>query len=516
MSFKKQVLMVGLLFLFSGILNDSRCDTNWPPEGKGKRFEVTRDTGISSVGREKNGNCGGSWKVKLKGQQEFVLFDIDPKDLRGKIITGAVLYFNTSASKSAAILRTGVSSVAGRWEEGFLFRYLPLPGASCFNQAGYKVQDWAYPGSSLMDVVFGHGHTLWGFANASRPDSNGWQEIAVSPDVVAARVAGLSYGFCAADEVGSEWQWKNQQFSYSLFPNRYVYSSEHFNKKPWMKIWTNGEDHIRPDRVSILGYSNEGLPPGEALVEWVTPTDKGGGKTLGFNVMYKIGGAVKEMPRYLIPMAGLVGETVLMHIQDLNLPPGKQIELVIRGVDSAGNEGDASVVMIKTAFLKNNSIMEELQYGSISNKRINSDQGNETYAIVDLLDKINPVTGEPITPRPKGYQWANHLFNRTKKKIKLQSARNETVCFQVNAKKQIDRTKAELIFPAFPGLKTKVLKAVYVYPKNGKAPCPVPDPLVPLKGQEFNLQKNGSFVCELFVPHDTGWDKIWKAVNLER
>ncbi|HAR34143.1 MAG TPA: hypothetical protein DCR95_08665 [Desulfobacter sp.] len=159
-SFKKQVLMVGLLFLFSGILNESRCDDNWPPEGKGKRFEVTRDTGISSVGREKNGNCGGSWKVKLKGQQEFVLFDIDPKDLRGKIITGAVLYFNTSASKSAPILRTGVSSVAGRWEEGFLFRYLPLPGASCFNQAGYKVQDWAYPGSSLMDVVFGHGHTL--------------------------------------------------------------------------------------------------------------------------------------------------------------------------------------------------------------------------------------------------------------------------------------------------------------------------------------------------------------------
>lgn len=53
MLFKKQVLMVGLLFLFLGILNESRCDANWPPEGNGKRYEVTRDTGISSVGREK-------------------------------------------------------------------------------------------------------------------------------------------------------------------------------------------------------------------------------------------------------------------------------------------------------------------------------------------------------------------------------------------------------------------------------------------------------------------------------
>ena len=494
--------MVGLLFLFLGILNESRCDANWPPEGNGKRYEVTRDTGISSVGREKNGNCGASWKLKLKGQQEFILFDIDPSDLRGKLITGAVVYFNTSASPKAPILRTGVSSVAGRWREGFLFCYLPLPGASCFNQAGYKVRDWAYPGSSLMDVVFSHGHTLWGFANASRPDDNGWQEISVSPDVVAARVAGLSYGFCAADEVGSEWRWKNQQFSYFLYPNRYVYSSEHFNKKPWMKIWTNGEDHIGPDRVSILGYFIEGLPPGEALVKWVTPADKGGGRTLGFNVRYKIDRVVKEMPRYLIPMAGQVGETVSMHIQDLNLPPGKQIELLIRGVDSAGNEGDASVVTIKTAPLKKNSIMEDFQYGSISKKRIDSDVWNETYAIVDLLDKINPVTGEPITPRPAGYQWANHLFNRTKKKIKLQSARNETVCFQVNVKKVVDKAQAELIFPAFPELKAKVLKAGYVDTRNGEAPCPLPDPLIPLKGQEFNLQKNGSFVCELFVPHD--------------
>ena len=494
--------MVGLLFLFFGILNESRCDSNWPPEGKGKRYEVTRDTGISSVGREKNGNCGGSWKLKLKGQQEFILFDINPNDLRGKIITGAVLYFNTSASPKALILRTGVSSVAGRWREGFLFCYLPLPGASCFNQAGYKVWDWAYPGSSLMDVVFGHGHTLWGFANASRPDGNGWQEIAVSPDVVAARVAGLSYGFCAADEVGSEWRWKNQRFSYLLFPNRYVYSSEHLNKKPWMKIWTNGEDHIQPDRVSILGYSNERLRPGEALVEWVTPADKGGGKTLGFNIMYKICGAVKEMPRYLIPMAGQVGETVLMHIQDLNLPPGKQIDLLIRGVDSAGNEGDTSVVTIKTAPLKNNLIMEDFQYYSNSNKRIDSDQRDESYAIVDLLDKINPVTGKSITPRPAGYQWANHLFNGIEKKIKLQSARNETVCFQINVKKEAAIVKADLIFPAFPELKTRMLKAVYVNPENSEAPYPLPDPLLPLKGQSFTLQKNGSFICELFVPHD--------------
>src|SRR4051812_42459693 len=48
------------------------------------RVEVTRDVWISSYPSEREGNNGGSPKLKLKGHQEFFLTDFDPASLRGK------------------------------------------------------------------------------------------------------------------------------------------------------------------------------------------------------------------------------------------------------------------------------------------------------------------------------------------------------------------------------------------------------------------------------------------------
>lgn len=51
------------------------------------------------------------------------------------------------------------------------------------------------------DVVFGRGHTRWKFTDTSATDAGGWQTVLVDPDVVAARVVGLSFGFCLWDVV---------------------------------------------------------------------------------------------------------------------------------------------------------------------------------------------------------------------------------------------------------------------------------------------------------------------------
>ena len=362
----------------------------WPPEGKSKRYEVIRDTGISSVGREKKGNTGGAGKLKLKGPQEYILLDIDPASLKGKIITGALLHVCSYSPETSPLLRVGISTLANPWKEGRFFWYLPQPGSSCFNQAFLKKTNWAYPGSTLMDVVFGKGHTIWKFAEASKPEPDGWQSIAIDPGVVAARVAQLSQGFCLSDEVGSEWSNKDGAFAYFLFPNRFLYSRETSKKKPWIEIWTNGEDNVPPDPIKSIKLSTAGLSPGQALIKWNTPLDHGGGKTLGFNVAYKIKNKEKKVPRYLIPMARGAGEEVVMHLQDLSLRPGQKIDLIIRPVDSSGNIGSSFIKTITTA----------------SNQK----------SVPPVKSDINPFPQSSTLPEVNGVK-ISYLFSVDKKRV---------------------------------------------------------------------------------------------------
>jgi hypothetical protein len=72
-------------------------------------------------------------------------------------------------------------------------------------------------GSTLMDVVFGRGHIIWKFAECEAPDADGWQICAVDADVIAAKAAGLSEGFCLFDEIGHEWSLKKENSNIDIF-----------------------------------------------------------------------------------------------------------------------------------------------------------------------------------------------------------------------------------------------------------------------------------------------------------
>ena len=106
-----------------------------------------------------------------------------------------------------------------------------------------------------------------------------------------------------------------------------------------MEVWTGGTDRQAPDPVGPIVVHTGGLPAGEALCTWDTPEDHGGGKTLGFHAAYEKNGKTYPVPRYLIPMARMPGQSVRMHLQDLDLAPGERIILQIQPVDSAGNVG---------------------------------------------------------------------------------------------------------------------------------------------------------------------------------
>lgn len=475
---------------------------------------IIRDTSLSSVGDEKDGNNGGAKRLKLKGIQEFALIDIDPTPLRGKQITGALLHLRSSSPKDAPLGRVGVSTLSTEWIEGNSSNYGIQEGSSSFNQARHQKEDWAYPGSTLMDVVFGHGHSLWRFADCSQPDSEGWQACAVEPDVIAARAAGLSYGFALSDEVGNTWSNRNGKFTYSFFPNRLFYSREQKESSPWLEVWTDGEDHTPPDPVQSVKVDNANLPAGEAMVHWKSPTDHGGGRTLGFLVSYIKGNEERRVPRHLIPMAENAGGEVIMHLRDLSLEPGETLWLTIRPVDNAGNIGKPFTGKVVISAGERFPGLPPIDLQSFSAEKGLPEVGGLKIAVVDLVDKIDPANGRMIPARAEGYKGGNHIFCGGKRVVRLQSARNETIAFQLNLEGVVPKVNVQFMFDQNQKLKPKIFQFAYVVAPSskGKEKVFLPDPLlevtgpvsIPSTGGQVRVpnQQNLSLICEVYVPHE--------------
>jgi len=490
------------------------AEVGWPPKGSAIRVPIVRDNWMSSVGRERYGNNGGSSRMKLKGRQEYSVFDFDPAPLKGRLITGALWHVRCVNVKDP-LLRVTVSTLASPWVEGTASRYARQVGSSCFHQAALGKRDWSYPGSTLMDVAYGGGRTIWRFAEASPPDRTGWQAVAVDPNVLAARVAGLSYGLAAYDDVGSVWSYRGGKFEYTTFPNRFIASRHQSRGEPWLEVWTNGRDSRAPGSITDIAATTDNLPAGEALVTWTTPADTGGGKTLGFNVYYNATGTIGPVPkigpvpRYLIPMAEAAGRQVRMHLTDLSIQAGAAVSLRIAAVDSAGNVGPVATRIIRVSAEPAAMTLPDADIEPFAPSTALPTAGPLKVAVVDVLDKINPATGVMIPRQPGGYLGGNHLWSAAKKLIRLHAARNEAVCFQVNLSGSTRKARATLTFPASAGITAKVERFDYVQTSAGV----LPDVIIPLgRGGYFAVPfaddpqaagaKNVSLLCEAYVGRD--------------
>jgi hypothetical protein len=479
----------------------------WPPEGRAVRLPVNRDVWISSVSHERDGNNGGGPRLRIKGNQDLVLLDADCSGLRGRIITGALLHVH-SAAPDAPLVRTTVSTVAAPWVEGTSTGYRPQAGSACFRQAALGERNWAGPDSTVMDVAFGRGHTLWRFADASPPDADGWQRVAVDPDVLTARVAGLSHGFGVYDDVGSVWSYTGGEFKFQFMLNRYFHGRESGRFAPFLEVWTAGRDDRPPGPVERVTVRTAGLPAGEAVIEWTTPPDGGGGRTLGFHVSCEGPGRKGPLPRYRIPMAGRAGETVRMHLHGVGAGPGERLRLRIAAVDSAGNIGPDRTHTVTLSAAPQSFPIAADPVRPFAPRGRRPIVGGLKVAVVDLLDKIHPATGQMILPQPAGYKRGNHLWSAAEKRVRLQAARNEAVCFQVNLEGAAQRAELKLDFPEAGTLKTRVFRFDYVGTEAG----PMPDALVeqagafrvPFAGDPQAVgAKNCSLLCEVYVPHRT-------------
>ena len=460
------------------------------------RLSVTRDTWFSNVGTEADANLGAAPRLKLKSIQEMALIDVDPAPLKGRVVRSATLHIR--ASGPPLLQRVTVGSFGANWVEGTSESYAAQAGSSTHNHRQHPSVPWTFSGSDLCSVILGQGGTTWRMADALPSATSGWLEIPVGPMIVAARLAGISQGFLLYDDTGTTWTRDGDKFTSEHFPNRFVMSKDS-NKAsaPYLIVRLGEADRLPPFAPSDVRSDVTDLPAGEAWVSWTTPTDQGTAGTIGF--FATVDG--QNLPRYLIPLPRADRNRVRMHLRDLDRKGGV-VKFEVKAVDGVGNISKAAKAEIK-----------------LSNRIAASLPGSPpilpplpgplptlvggTVAILDELDKVQPITGEMIPAQPQEYLSANHLWDASKKKIRLHAAKNEFVGFQILLRGPSVKAQPVLTFAGGDGSKLRVEFGRYRHVATPKGP--LPDPIVPVgrtDDESTRGHKSTSLHAEIYVPHE--------------
>ncbi|MGH7139581.1 MAG: hypothetical protein ACREHD_27865, partial [Pirellulales bacterium] len=484
--------------------------------GEPLRIEVTRDTWFSNVGREANGSNGGADRLKVKSIQEMSLVDFDPAPLRRRLVRSATLHVKLRGPET--LKRMTIGSFSAEWTEGAASGYQPEPGSSCFNWRHFPGVPWAYSQSDLCEVILGRGGSRWKTADASPTGEGGWQTIAVDPRVIAARVAGCSYGLFVFDDTGSEWSREGDRFKLHHFPNRFVHSRESGPKNaPYLTVELGDRDEQPPAAPGEVQVETQGLPPGEAHVSWLTPKDEGPGETIGFHG--RLNG--EPLPQYLLPAASPAGQRVTMHVRDVSV--GDAAELSVFAVDSAGNEGPAAVAQLHVGPKPQPILPRRVPPAANQATSLPKFAGAEV-AIIDPLDKVLPTLNSVIPDESHAYLEANHLWNAGTREIQLHAAKNEFAGFQLWLMRyappdmllttsfadddnafQIEWSR---LYPVRSGTKDICEAACPLRSKvvNGIAKVAIdqrpPNGPTGLTKGSFLSASGGALLCEIYVPHE--------------
>lgn len=173
------------------------------------RLPVTADTSICIHENERALNDGGKSRLRVKGNEHILLFDVDVAALRGKTVVEARLWVR--AAGEVRLRTMGVSTVATAWSEGAGTDTEAKKGESCFLAAARGEREWAGPGSDFLGAAFGAGGSVWDAVEV-RAEKDGWLSIPLPPRVLHAIAEGNSFGFAVSDEKGQT-RWNNDVMS---------------------------------------------------------------------------------------------------------------------------------------------------------------------------------------------------------------------------------------------------------------------------------------------------------------
>jgi len=524
------------------------------------KLPITRDMRLSSYAGEEGLNYGGSSQLKLKSYQEMALLAFDAASLKGKEVKRATLHIRLSGKER--LLRVTTSSVRASWKEGRGNGESPTDGAATFLKQQHPQRGWGLLGGDLTAVTLGGGGSVWGSAEASLPDAQGWQAIEIAPQVMAEMVTGVSDGFLLFDDVGTEWALLEGKYTTRPFPNRFFHSREAAaDARPYVTVCLGEADTMGPPSPALPGSIDLGQIPreGEATkgkeearghlqvispsmvaLRWPLPVEQVAeeGK-IAVPVMAGLRGTLKYADGHAEPIAedawSLVqqqgewlGELRLLKSQLRSDEHGALVAMEAVQMDAAGNESPKALVKVQGKLPA--AAMPKIQLAEIpaeANAKVTAlpKWENVQVAVVDSMDKVHPTSLKFTPPQEEKYLLRNPLWDAETKTISLSAARGEIVSAQVlllspegkafpEGKLSIAWKEADL---------KKSMQAEFLQLKTVKSPKlgEVFDPAIPLTGSPSALlpaaqgERCVPLVLELWVPPTTSAGKHEGMLQLQ-
>jgi len=479
------------------------------------RLAVTADNSIMAHPKETRLNDGANSIVKLKGRQHIMLVNFPAEVLRGRVVKRATYHVHFARSDNPSIdylHRVGVSTVASPWVEG-TGRAEETAGASCFEAAALGKRPWAYRGSDFTAVSFGQGHTIYDSVEATQPDDEDWQTIAVEPRLLEACVAGISNGLAFYDDLGSDWTITDGQWRIRNLPNRTMHGREQSRFAPYFSVEVAEADTQPPAAPTALPAEPGDLPAGQVWLRFRVPRDQGPAGVLGYFVRYQPGedfawDEATPLPRYLIPLASKPGSVQRLRVRDLDLKPGATYTFGIGAVDAAGNLGPVAVVSGKASA---RDPLYRFAAPALALPTVPGAEcrvGNVRVYALDECDRVD-AQGKPVGGLGEEAKRANHLWDAGRRRVSLRSARGEFVGFQLIFEGKAKQAAVEVGKFQGPGAArptVELWREWYV----AKANRHLPDPLVPYRGpfaipdpeQKVPGQRAQGVLVTVYVPHD--------------
>ncbi|HYE97843.1 MAG TPA: hypothetical protein VEJ18_02985, partial [Planctomycetota bacterium] len=189
---------------------------------------------------EEDQSYGARSTLRIKGNENFALFQFDLSPYKGRTIEEARLHLVPAGEHR--LYRVGVSTVASAWIEGKGNGKAAEPGEPCFLEAARGQRPWAHPGSDFHAVSFGRGGSVWDVREV-RAEPDGRISVDIPPAVLHAILEGNSCGFVLSDDKGQTGH------------NNSVYAREQSASKPSL----------------VIVKSKPGAPPPSGARMWTAP-----------------------------------------------------------------------------------------------------------------------------------------------------------------------------------------------------------------------------------------------------
>lgn len=394
----------------------SPAGTNDPPPAEVVRLTATADVWLAdTTPRERNSSAGKAPQVKLKNVQELAIFRFDASRIVGREVLRAALHLRRCGPDSLRWIR--VSTVNQDWREGGGRRpYGPPDGATfLLADAGPgTIRSWAWPGSSVADVIMTSGNSLDCWAEREELEG-GWIRVAITPELVYALAVGDTDGLAVMDGGNPA----NQ--------NNFLSSADALEGRPFLEVHLGKLlDQTPADPMVTAEPDPERAGPASGAIRVRIEPAPG-----VFCWRLRLDG--RPVPRWHVKHPEPEGPTVFT-IDEVQ--PDGEHELEVVAVGRSGRVSSPVHVRVSTcAMPMPNVALRPLEPAHAVAVQAPEAGGVRVWAVPGLV-KIGPVAGEVINqdlgaPRGTDRPWAVANAVWDGRQVNLFGARGEYVSYQL-------------------------------------------------------------------------------------